>query len=76
MVVTLPKKEYLYVVRGYANVARERTNTTKQPATHQQNNTTLIQIFKESQQAMRDMFQAVFEKQNQMLHALIQQNGI
>lgn len=61
--------------QSYANVARERTSTTKQSATQQENNTMLVQIFKESEQAMRDMFQAVFEKQNEMLHALIQQNG-
>lgn len=61
--------------QSYANVARERISTTKQSATQQENNTMLVQIFKESEQAMRDMFQAVFEKQNEMLHAFIQQNG-
>lgn len=61
---------------SYANVAREKNAAPKQSTSQQSNSTMLIQMFKESQQTMRDMFQAVFDKQNQMLQAIIQQNGL
>lgn len=52
---------------SYANVAREK-NTAKQSTSQQPNSTMLIEIFRESQQAMRDMF----EKQNKLLQMMLQ----
>lgn len=57
---------------SYANITREKnTAPPKQPTSQQPNANLIIEMFKESQQAMREMF----DRQNQMLQIFLQQNG-